>query len=269
MIIGLSGDLYAQETEQLVSDDMTVPPQIFMEISVLDDMITVKRQVDHNTDPDFGGESHSTLILKLPYNSLDSQFVLNHKQITVDYHYSRGVLEYSSSRVNVLGIRLTSNNDHIWLKGRIELKLDQNPFNEETRTMNLSITSKGELKQKEIEYKLSGQPEESVAEDRLYQITELEAEFPGGPKAMLKYFQENLIYPDDAKEMQIQGRVFVSAVVEKDGTLSNVELVRGVYSSLDKEAVRVVKGMPKWIPGEIDGKTVRSRVYLPLTFKIQ
>lgn len=249
-------------------DDMTIPPQVFQEVRIEEGMVIVRKEIEHHTDPDFGGESRTSLLLKIPCNGLDSMYVLSKRQVVVDYQFMHATRQYSSNEITFLDLKLSNDGDYIWLKGTIELGLDRNPYNEQTRKINLSVTSRGSLKRKKQEYTLIDQKIEEEPEEILYQITELPAEFPGGPEAMMKYFKENLVYPDDAKEMQVQGRVYVSLVVEKDGSVSNVEVVRGVYSSLDKEAIRVVKSMPKWIPGEMDNKPVRSRVYLPITFRM-
>ena len=102
----------------------------------------------------------------------------------------------------------------------------------------------------------------------VYDVVEVMPQYPGGQIAMLKYFMENIKYPEQAMKEGIQGRVTVSFIVEKDGRVSNVRLLRSVQSSLDKEAVRVVKSMPKWSPGKQKGKPVRVRFNVPVMFKL-
>lgn len=102
----------------------------------------------------------------------------------------------------------------------------------------------------------------------LYDVVEVMPQFPGGQTAMLKYIMENIKYPKQAMKEGIQGRVTVSFIVEKDGRVSNVRLLRSVQPSLDKEAIRVVKSMPKWTPGKHNGKPVRVRFNLPVMFKL-
>ena len=94
------------------------------------------------------------------------------------------------------------------------------------------------------------------------------AEFPGGRKAMLKFFAENVVYPEEALKQDIQGCVRISATIDKDGSVKNVEVVESVHPLLDAEAVRVVKQMPKWNPGIMNGKPVRVKFSLPITFRI-
>jgi protein TonB len=100
--------------------------------------------------------------------------------------------------------------------------------------------------------------------------TEAEAtpQFPGGNIALIKFIYSHIQYPSAALKQRIQGRVWCSFIVDRDGTVSDVALEEGVYIFLDEEAVRVLKMMPSWIPGKTDGKNVRMKVYLPIVFKI-
>lgn len=110
---------------------------------------------------------------------------------------------------------------------------------------------------------------EEVAEDHIFEYLEEMPEFPGGQAEMMKWLQKNVQYPPIAAENNIQGRVMVSFVVEPNGSISNVQVVRGVDPNLDKEAMRVVKSMPKWKPGMQTGKPVRARFTLPVQFRLQ
>ncbi len=104
--------------------------------------------------------------------------------------------------------------------------------------------------------------------DMEYCIVEMMPQYPGGLAAMLKYIRENIKYPEQAMKERIQGRVTVSFIIEKDGSISDVKAVRSVHPLLDKEAVRMVKSMPKWSPGKNNGKPVRVRFNLPVMFKL-
>lgn len=90
--------------------------------------------------------------------------------------------------------------------------------------------------------------------------------FPGGLKALSKFVKENLRYPDEAKENQVSGVVFVSFIVAADGTITDVTVAKGIGSGCDEEAVRVVKSMPKWKPGRQSGKNLPVRMSLPIRF---
>ena len=107
-----------------------------------------------------------------------------------------------------------------------------------------------------------------VDNDSIYQIVEVMPEFPGGAGKMMDYLSNNIKYPEEAKEKGISGRVFLSFVIEKDGSVSDVKVARGIGKVCDDEAVRVVKAMPKWKPGLMKGKPVRVSYMLPIFFKL-
>ncbi len=111
--------------------------------------------------------------------------------------------------------------------------------------------------------------EEVVEEEEIFQVVEKMPEFPGGMAECMKYVGKNIKYPTIAQENGIQGRVIVQFVVNKDGSIVDVVVARSVDPYLDKEALRVVKGMPKWIPGEQRGKPVRVKYTLPVMFRLQ
>ena len=111
-------------------------------------------------------------------------------------------------------------------------------------------------------------PAEVVNNDTVYQIVEEMPQFPGGEQAMMKFIAENVKYPEKAKEEGVMGRVFIGFVVERDGSVNEVRVLRGIGGGCDEEAVRVISAMPKWKPGMQDGKAVRVRYQIPIHFKI-
>lgn len=112
--------------------------------------------------------------------------------------------------------------------------------------------------------------EKSTAEGTVsIALVEQKPQFPGGDAAMYKWIGEHMKYPEAAAQAGIQGRVVVSFIVEKDGSVSNVKVLRGKDPDLDKEAVRVVRSMPRWQPGKMNGTPVRVTYMLPLNFKLQ
>lgn len=111
-------------------------------------------------------------------------------------------------------------------------------------------------------------PAPLAPEEDVYDMPEIEPRFPGGDEAMAKWIQQNVSYPNEAMEMGEQGIVYVKFVIDKDGSVVNEEVRKGVSESLDNEALRVVKMMPNWIPGEQDGKKVRVSFTLPISFKL-
>ena len=106
-------------------------------------------------------------------------------------------------------------------------------------------------------------------DNKVYDVVEEMPYFPGGPSGLFDYLNKNMKYPTTAEENGIQGRVIVSFVVERDGSVTNTMIVKSVDSSLDQEAVRLVNSMPKWNPGKQNGSTVRVKYTVPITFKLQ
>lgn len=111
--------------------------------------------------------------------------------------------------------------------------------------------------------------EEAAEETQIFMVVESMPAFPGGEPALYKYLAENIKYPQMAKESGIQGRVFVTFVVERDGSVTDVRVLRGIGGGCDEEAIRVVKNMPKWTPGKQRGKSVRVQYNLPVKFTLQ
>ena len=128
-----------------------------------------------------------------------------------------------------------------------------------------------EVDQNEVieEYVAPEVQEEEVEEQEIFQIVEEMPDFPGGTAKLVDYLQKNIKYPQMARESGIQGRVFVNFVVEPDGHVSNVKIMRSLGGGCDEEAMRVVKAMPKWKPGKQRGKAVRVSYILPVVFKLQ
>ena len=111
--------------------------------------------------------------------------------------------------------------------------------------------------------------EEEVEEQEIFIIVENQPEFPGGEQALYKFIRDNVKYPSLARETGIEGTVYIQFVVEPDGRVSNVKVVRSVGGGCDEEAVRVVKAKPKWKPGSQRGKNVRVSFTLPIKFSLQ
>ena len=109
----------------------------------------------------------------------------------------------------------------------------------------------------------------SQSKQNVYDAVEQMPEFPGGMPAMMEFLQTNIKYPKDAIKQNVGGRVMVMFVVEPDGSLSNVRVARKDFPSLDAEAVRVVKAMPKWKPGKEKGRAVRVNFTMPVVFSIK
>lgn len=111
--------------------------------------------------------------------------------------------------------------------------------------------------------------EPEVNPAKVYDVVEEMPQFPGGLGKLFEYLSASVKYPADAEDAGIQGRVIVSFVVEKDGSVSGAKVARSIYPSLDVEALRVVSGMSEWIPGKHNGEPVRVKYVIPVTFKLK
>lgn len=121
----------------------------------------------------------------------------------------------------------------------------------------------------EVKYTPVEVEEEEPEEEEIFVVVEEMPSFPGGMKALMQYLGKNIKYPTISQENGVQGRVVLQFVVNKDGSIVDIKVARGVDPYLDKEAIRVVKSMPKWKPGKQRGKSVRVRYTLPVLFKLQ
>lgn len=132
-----------------------------------------------------------------------------------------------------------------------------------------STIQSNEDKGQAVEIKYVLVEEEEVEEQQIFQVVEEMPEFPGGMAECLKFLAKNIKYPTIAQENGVQGRVIVQFVVNQDGSIVDPLVVRSVDPYLDKEALRVIKMMPKWKPGKQRGKAVRVKYTVPVTFKLQ
>ena len=111
--------------------------------------------------------------------------------------------------------------------------------------------------------------EEEMEEEEVFVVVEDDPEFPGGVDSMKTFIERNLVYPQLAKDNKIEGKVYVTFVVEKDGSISGVKVLRDIGYGCGAEAIRVVMKMPKWKPGKQRGKPVRVQYNLPIVFKLK
>ena len=109
---------------------------------------------------------------------------------------------------------------------------------------------------------------EQISQPDVFDKVDEAPQFPGGMAGMMQYLSSNIRYPEDAREAGTQGRVIVSFVVEKDGSISNAKVAKPTYSSLDEEALRVISAMPKWMPGKQNGEVVRVKYSFPVSFRL-
>ena len=110
---------------------------------------------------------------------------------------------------------------------------------------------------------------DTATDDKIYEVCEQMPIFEGGDAALMKYLTDSVKYPELAKKHGVQGRVVIGFIVEKDGSLTNVKVLRAVDRALDAEALRVVMGMPKWIPGRQNEQRVRVKYNVPVSFRLE
>ena len=104
---------------------------------------------------------------------------------------------------------------------------------------------------------------------KVFDVVEQMPEYPGGQAALFEYLSKNIKYPADAEKKKVEGKVFVTFVVDTDGKITDVSLMRKVFPSLDAEAVRVISAMPNWIPGRQKGQAVRVKYTVPIMFRLK
>ena len=157
------------------------------------------------------------------------------------------------------------------VKPEDELKSQDEIMNSKVAVGALNVVGNDEngevLKAKEVIATEPVKPKEE--ENKVFDVVEQMPSYPGGMGALMQYLSSNIKYPAIAEENGIQGRVICTFVVERDGSITDVRIAKSVDPSLDKEAMRVVSKMPKWIPGKQNGSAVRVKYTLPVTFRLQ
>lgn len=139
---------------------------------------------------------------------------------------------------------------------------------EDVKEINISAEVDENTKNIEITH-VEIKEEEDEIETQIFTIVENQPEFPGGMEALYKYLAQNIKYPQLARDNNITGKVYVTFVVEKDGSIANPKVLRDIGGGCGAEAIRVVKSMPKWTPGKQRGKAVRVQFNLPVNFNLR
>ena len=157
------------------------------------------------------------------------------------------------------------------VKDEDEIKLDE--IEKSTKAIGaLTVDGNDELGGEVLRIKeeiAPPEPPKHVEDNKIFEVVEQNPTFPGGTAALMSWLSQNIKYPVIAAENGVKGRVIVQFVVEKDGSITDVVVVKSVDPSLDKEATRVIKNMPHWIPGRQNGSPVRVRFTVPVTFTLQ
>jgi TonB family protein len=175
--------------------------------------------------------------------------------LTSLYHYEFGELNGSFTHYHSNGI--------VKIKGAY--------FRNELMDSLYSFYESGSYRRKDLYLNgklVSGNCYTESQQDTIHFDYEVEASFNEGAVSIQRWIQDNLVYPEEAIERDEQGRVFVSFIIEKDGSISTIQIERGVSKSIDQEVNRLISSMPNWIPGEFDGYKTRTKVRLPLNFSL-
>jgi TonB family protein len=131
------------------------------------------------------------------------------------------------------------------------------------------VSTNYEIKANSANTELSEAISKQQSDNEIFMVVEKMPEFPGGEKALNRFLNDSLQYPDAARESGIQGTVYLSFIVNKDGSVTNARVLRGIGGGCDEEAIRVVKSMPNWLPGKQRGKPVRVQFNLPVKFSLE
>ena len=215
-------------------------------------------------------------VLGCGYDPTRYQICLLRCALQQRYSVSSNSFAHCFTKKRIVMIKTTNSNP--WVRLRVLLmlpalaisvimssatKLDiQNPQSQDVNKVSIAYES-GDTANGVIWTVTEPKPEEEV-----FMVLEDQPEFPGGEMAMLQFMAENLVYPESCKEQKIQGRVMVTFVVAKDGSVTETEVVKSVNPEIDAEALRVVNSMPKWKPGKQNGKEVRVKMTVPVIFKL-
>lgn len=156
------------------------------------------------------------------------------------------------------------------VKAEDELKSQDELMNMKTAIGSLDVKGNDETNGEILKLKETvTQPEpKKEEENKVFEFVEQMPSYPGGMEALQEYLSKNLVYPAVAQENGVSGRVYIAFVVEKDGSVTDVRVARSVDPSLDREAMRVVKSMPRWIPGKQNGSAVRVKYSIPVLFRL-
>ena len=190
------------------------------------------------------------------------------KQKKVEIQQPEKVVERVKSSVKFTAPVIKKDDE---VKPEDELKTQDELMNTKTAIGALDVKGNDDANGEVLKLKEAvAQPEpKPEVENKVFDVVEQMPSFPGGQGALMDFLSNNVKYPVVAQENGVQGRVVVSFVVEKDGSITDVKVVKSVDPSLDKEAARVVKSMPKWIPGKQNGSAVRVKYNVPVSFRLQ
>ena len=222
-----------------------------------------KTQIDtYDSEGHIDHSERSGVVLAYEYNYQGDVIRMNKKRGNIVMDQTSYEYEYDSSGKYWCTMRQYNNGSFFLAKSRTFKQPSSNNYQSYRHSVGAN-------------YNDNDSPVDTLSEDdvvsdqQIFDVVEHQPSFPGGQKALMQWLSENVQYPQLAYDNGIQGRVIVQYVVEKDGSISEVTVSKSIDPSLDKEALRVVKSMPSWRPGMQNGKPVRVKYTMPVTFKLQ
>ena len=253
---------FAPTLQQLIGPASTLPVKLERDAITLSDYMGIQpRQVTYTLDrePSFRGHNDSLLVY------LKSMVTLPDNMKTRQEWKVLFTLE-KDGRVSEVSV-ITDKKDTYGVGTQLKKAFETMPA-WQPLTMRAIGAQKAFLAY-DLEFKPYEMEIKAVGEVEVYDVVEQMPQFKGGDAALMDYLNKNIKYPVIAEENGIQGRVVTTFVVERDGSITDVQVIRSVDPSLDKEAVRVVSSMPKWKPGKQKGEPVRVKYTMPVTFRLQ
>jgi len=238
--------------------------------TINDGYLFLKYSMNDPGKPNIGCSGGSTSYsLQLKYPEIQSEIVLTNADFVFNYSYSGGMMFIESREVEVINLNVQKIDNKVTFKGIVKYISTDALDETSQRTLNIDLTM--DVHTPIVDKHYSFQSTASVVQggsliEEPLMFPEVMAEFPGGNKEYFTYLQDNLKYPPVCAEMEIQGKVFLSFVVMKDGSITDIELLRGIQKEMDREAIRLVKQMPKWKPAMDRGRAVNSIVRIPVVF---
>ncbi|MGM9705836.1 MAG: energy transducer TonB [Prevotella sp.] len=226
--------------------------------------LTVKNIVDEQRAKVAATQVNELTALKQPKKEVEI------KQKKVQIQEPEKVVERVKSSIKFTAPTIKKDDE---VKPEEELKTQDELMDSKTAIGTFDVKGNDDANGEVIKAKETiAQPEpqvQKVEENKVFEVVEQMPAFPGGDGELMKYLKDNMKYPPIAAENGVQGRVVVGFVVERDGSITDVRIEKSIDPSLDREAERVVKGMPRWIPGKQNGSPVRVKYRVPVTFRLQ
>lgn len=266
ILLGIGGrNLYFEISGSRDADKLANAPDTFDEMEMIEILPVIPSTVDKAAD--------STITVKLKKPVSDVRIVNDDLEIQLSQDEENNEVatsnEVAQERMPPLNMEDMNPSGEVRSEGyTVVAKEAANDNSEEIIYVDgVSVTAEKKSMRRANRLKSMAE-EEEVAETEIFTVVETSPSFPGGDEERLKFLARNLNYPAEAREAAVQGTVYITFVVERDGSISDVRVLRGIGAGCDEEALRVIKMMPKWSPGKQRGKPVRVQFNMPIKFTL-